>query len=62
VPPGNAAALLAAIEAALSDPAAAESTARAAARDIVERFDASRMAEAAIGLYATALARRSMAD
>jgi glycosyltransferase involved in cell wall biosynthesis len=59
VPPGNAAALLAAIEAARADPVAAAARAEAGARDMAARFDAARMAAAVTGFYATVLGRRS---
>jgi glycosyltransferase involved in cell wall biosynthesis len=61
VPPGDASALLAAIEGALADPSAAVARARAQATAIAERFNASRMAEAVIDFYATALAVRRIA-
>jgi glycosyltransferase involved in cell wall biosynthesis len=61
VPPGDAAALLAAIEAVLRYPAAAEAKAREGARAVAGGFDARRMAEAVTGFYATTLAYRSPA-
>ena len=61
VPPGDAAALLAAIEAVLRYPAAAEAKAREGARAVAGGFDARRMAEAVTGFYATTLAHRSPA-
>jgi glycosyltransferase involved in cell wall biosynthesis len=61
VPPGEASALLAAIEAALAEPSAFAARARAQAKAMAERFDATRMAEAVIAFYATALGRRRIA-
>src|SRR5262245_10644470 len=54
VPPGNAPALLAAIEGALADPAATAARAEATARDMPQRFDAGGMAAAITAFYATA--------
>jgi glycosyltransferase involved in cell wall biosynthesis len=59
VPPGDAAALLAAIEAARADPAAAAARAEDVARHMAARFAASRMAAAVTGFYAAVLDRRS---
>ncbi|MET0483210.1 MAG: glycosyltransferase [Aestuariivirgaceae bacterium] len=57
VTPGDARALLAAIEAALAD-SSSEASARSLAQTMAERFDAARMAEAVIGFYGVVLGRR----
>jgi glycosyltransferase involved in cell wall biosynthesis len=60
VTPGDALALLAAVEAALAD-SSGEARAWLQAQNMVQRFNASRMAEAVIGFYATALRRQPIA-
>ncbi len=59
VAPGDSRALLAAVEAALSD-SSGEARARSQAQAMAQRFNASRMTEAVIGLYRTALRRLTL--